>query len=294
MRKAIVAGQFYEKNKDELLKQIKSCFNHKLGKKLSKRIAKKNKSSFIGLISPHAGYVYSGPCASHGFAFMLKTYLPETIILIGPNHTGNAQAEFSLSLEDFETPLGTIKNSKEIGKKLIKASNGIIQNDEIAHRYEHSLEVQLPFLQYIYQLAKKNLKIVPIVISTQDYDKCIDVAHLLSAIIKKDSNIGLIASSDFTHYGPNYGFMPFLYNKETKKNLHDLDNKAISEILNLNPDAFFQKAIKTTICGFAPVVVLTEVSRLLKKQAKLLKYYASGDISNDYSSAVGYASIAFS
>ncbi len=297
MRKAVVAGQFYQKEKDELLEQIESCFKHKLGKKLSKTKAKSksnSKSNFIGLISPHAGYVYSGPCATHGFAFISKTNLPETIILLGPNHTGNAQAEFSLSLESFETPLGIIKNNEELGKELIKISNGLIQHDETAHKSEHSLEVQLPFLQYIYQRAKKELKIIPLIISTQDYDKCIKVASLLSSIIKKDSCIGIIASSDFTHYGPGYGFMPFSYNKETKKNLYDLDKKAITEVLNLNPEAFFQKAIKTTICGFAPIVVLTELSRILKKQAKLLKYYTSGDISNDYSSAVGYGSIAFS
>jgi AmmeMemoRadiSam system protein B len=300
MRNAVVAGQFYSIDREELLEQIESCFKHKLGKKLSKTKTKSKsnsksiKSNFLGLISPHAGYVYSGPCATHGFAFMLKTNLPDTLILLGPNHTGNAQAEFSLSLEDFETPLGIIKNNEELRKELIKASKGLIQNDETAHKSEHSLEVQLPFLQYIYQRAKKEFKIIPIVLSTQDYDKCIKVAALLSGIIKKDSSIGVIASSDFTHYGPGYGFMPFSYNKETKKNLYDLDKKAIAEIINLNPEAFFQRAIKTTICGFAPIVVLTELSRILKKQTKLLKYYTSGDISKDYSSAVGYASIAFS
>ncbi len=296
MRKAVVSGQFYPSDREELIEQIKACFNHKFGKKLLKTIAKTKKktktdSKFIGLISPHAGYIYSGPCASHGFSFMLKSSLPETLIIIGPNHTGQAQAEFSLSLEDFETSLGIIKNDKELGKKLMESS--IIVHDEIAHQYEHSLEVQLPFLQYIYQIAKKDFKIVPIIISTQDYDKCVEVAEDISKIVK-GSSIGIIASSDMTHYGPGYGFMPFSYNKDTKKNLYDLDRKAIDEILNLNSEAFFQRAIKTTICGFAPIVVLIEVSRILKKQAKFLKYYTSGDIVQDYSSAVGYASITFS
>lgn len=290
------------------MKQIESCFESKFGPgKIPIKFS--NKTDFIALISPHAGYVYSGPCASHGFKALAETSLPETIILLGPNHTGYANSTFSLSLEDFETPLGVVKNNTEIGKKLLSNESINVQNDELAHKYEHSLEVQLPFLQYISSRAKRmnvnkahngsknltyNFKIVPIVISTQNYKELIDFSKIILDIVKKEKSIGIIASSDMTHYGSSYGFMPFPFDKKTKDNLYALDKSIIQKILKLSPEEFYKKASKSTVCGMAGITVLIEVSRVLKKKARLLKYYTSGDIVNDYSSAVGYGSIAFS
>jgi MEMO1 family protein len=305
MRKAIAAGQFYESDSSLLKKQIESCFKNNLGPgnlpkikiKLKKEVKSKN---FIGLISPHAGYMFSGACASHGFKFLAETQetWPETFILLGPNHTGYANSFFSLSSEDFETPLGIVKNDTILGNKIIKFSQSNQLNlkpDEQAHQYEHSLEVQLPFLQFIYGIAKKDFKIVPIIISSQNYQELVEFAELITKIIKNESkSIGIIASSDFTHYGPNYGFVPFPFNKETKKNLYALDKQAINEILNLKTKEFHEKASKTTICGMAPITILTEIAKILKKKPSFLKYYTSGDIVQDYENAVGYSSIIFS
>jgi hypothetical protein len=311
MRKAIVAGQFYPAKKEELQKQIESCFNNKFGPgdilKLNegasseKSDIKKINKKIKGLISPHAGYIFSGACASHGFAELLKIkkeYLPTTFVLLGPNHSGYANSSFSLSLEDFETPLGIVKNNKEFGKKLLEKckSEGLIQ-DELAHKHEHSLEVQLPFLQYIYKLKKADFQIVPIVISANKYEDCINLAESISEFFKKvneksKERICIIASSDFTHFGESYGFKPF--SKNIQENLYSLDNKAIDEILQFNSKEFYEKAMETTICGTFGIIILIEILKKLDvKKSKLLKYYTSGDIIHDYDSAVGYASVVF-
>ncbi|MCX6742557.1 MAG: AmmeMemoRadiSam system protein B [Candidatus Pacearchaeota archaeon] len=306
MRKAIVAGQFYSAEEEELKKQIESCFKNKFGPGGIKGLNLNNSKSpsiklIRGLISPHAGYIFSGACASHGFSEFLKLKkenLPKTFILLGPNHSGHANSSFSLSLEDFETPLGIVKNNKELGKKLLEKckSEGLIQ-DELAHKHEHSLEVQLPFLQYIYELKKTDFQIVPIVISANKYEDCTNLAESIAEVLKKineksKENVCIIASSDFTHFGSNYGFKPF--SKNIKENLYSLDNKAIDSILQFNSKEFYGKAMETTICGTFGIIILIEILKKLGvKKSKLLKYYTSGDIIHEYDSAVGYASIIF-
>ena len=294
MRKAIVAGQFYYAEKTALNKQIESCFLHKLGPGTLPRAFLQQKKK-IGMIVPHAGYQFSGPCACHAYKALVevnKKDLPETFLLLGPNHTGYARTAFSLSLENFETPLGLAENNSELAKGLIEAASSFgLQQDEIAHRFEHSLEVQLPFLQFCYNLVKANFNIVPIVVSSVDYDSCIKLAKAIAPLLK-EKKVCVIASSDFTHYGPAYGFLPFT--KNIKQNLYALDKQAISCILKLNSQEFYKKAMNTTICGYAPIIIGIEIAKKLGAQkASLLKYYTSGDITNDYSNAVGYASIAF-
>jgi AmmeMemoRadiSam system protein B len=295
MRKAVVAGQFYPADKKELKKQIELCFTNKLGPGSLPNPKAAKKTAVTGMIVPHAGYIFSGACAAHGYKALAETKkenLPETFILFGPNHTGYANALFSLSLEDFETPLGIVKNNTELGKKLIGCS-AELKEDETAHKFEHSLEVQLPFLQYIYGLAKKEFSIVPIVISTNDFDRCVKMAKEISDEIKKmKTGVCMIASSDFTHYGPNYSFIPF--NENIKQRLYALDRKAIEKILAFDAQGFYDLATKTTICGASGITILLQILRGLGiKKAELLKYYTSGDVMNDYENAVGYASIIF-
>lgn len=296
MRKAIVSGQFYPAEEKELIEQIESCFKSKLGAGDPAKIMRTpSEKSVKALISPHAGYVFSGACASHGFSELLKLKkeeLPKTFILLGPNHSGYANSFLSLSLEDFETPLGIIKNNGSLGQELLKKckNRGLIQ-DELAHKYEHSIEVQLPFLQYVYKKKEAEFQIVPIIISTSKYEKLVELADSLSTVLKKKERICIIASSDFTHFGANYGFVPF--NKNVKENLYALDKNAIDSILKLNPREFHEKAEKTTICGMAGIIILIEIMKNQKAKAELLKYYTSGDINQDYKSAVGYASIIF-
>ncbi|MGB9707714.1 MAG: AmmeMemoRadiSam system protein B [Candidatus Pacearchaeota archaeon] len=296
MRKAIVSGQFYLSDKSGLNGQVESCFFNKLGPgSLPKAFNLKARK--LGLIVPHAGYPYSGACAAWAYKALMevkKEDMPETFIIFGPCHSGYGKTPFSLSLENFETPLGLVKNNIELGNSLIEALSSLgLQQDEAAHKLEHSIEVQLPFLQFCYKLAKKEFRIVPIVVSSIDYDSCAKLAMAIAKVLdeqKINKKVCVIASSDFTHYGLSYGFLPFTRN--VKENLYALDKAAISLILKLDSKNFYKKATSLTICGYSPIVMMLElVKELGAKKAELLKYYTSGDVVNDYSSAVGYASI---
>lgn len=289
MKEARFAGKFYEIEKKSLKKQIEACFKHKLG------ASKINKSSdkIYSIIVPHAGYIYSGPCASHAYAELMSLDKKEkkdtTFIILGTDHSGSG-SDFSVSLENFSTPLGIAENNQEFSHELLK--NAIIKQDEFAHKDEHSIEVQIPFLQY----CIKKFKIVPILCSTHDYKKIQEFSRILSDTIKKQKQKNqqfiIIASSDLTHYGPSYGFVPFPVNPETKKRLYALDNSIITHIIEMNPKSFYEKALQSTVCGVIPITVAIISSKLLgSKTCQLLKYYTSGDLFDNYIDSVGYASI---
>lgn len=281
IRKPVVAGMFYESDKELLKKQIEGCFYSRFGPgDLPKD---KPDKQILGIISPHAGYIYSGMCAAHGYKELAECRKPDVFILLGLSHQGYGSC---VSLEDWETPLGIAKNDKEFGKELM--TNTGLKQDENAHSQEHSIEVQIPFLQYIF---KENLKILPIIISKdRNYEQL--AKQIVRTIKDSKKEVCIIASSDFTHYGINYGYVPFRDN--VKRNIYDLDNNAIKQIKSMDAYKFLNYADETgaTICGKYPVALLIELCRLMNKgKVKLLKYYTSADIINDYSSAVGYASI---
>lgn len=292
MREAVVSGTFYEQDKESLKKQIEECFKSSFGAGMDSFKLKETQKIF-SIIVPHAGYFYSGPCASHAYAELMKLDKGKEMIFIilGTDHTGRTNSNFSVSLEDFETPLGIVSNHKGFSQLLVDKK--ILEDDENAHTHEHSIEVQLPFLQY----CVKKFKIVPIVCSSQSYSDLRNFAESISKLMEKQgkengARFVVIASSDFTHYGPSYNYVPFSLNKGAKNNLYSLDNEIIQSILKLNSKSFFEKASKSTVCGKAPITVAVEISKLLgAKTAKLLKYYTSGDIVGDYENSVGYASI---
>jgi len=298
MRDSVVSGSFYEQNWDALKRQIGSCFRHKLGAGLKSLKVRNKKEKIFSVIVPHAGYAFSGYCASHAFAELIKLDKEKdtTFIILGVDHTGKTNADFSVSLEDFRTPLGIVINHSDFSNQLLDKEK-LLKNDEQAHENEHSIEVQLPFLQY----SLKRFRIVPIICSTQDYQKLIEFSESLSETIKNQEKENpnlqfvIIASSDLTHYGPNYGFLPFPLNDKTPKKIYDLDKDIIDSIIKLDPQDFFNKANKSTVCGISTVTVAIETSRLLgAKSGKLLKYYTSGDILLDYGNSVGYASLVIS
>ncbi len=293
MRRAIVAGSFYPTNKEALEKQIKESFLGNLGpKSLPSKIGK---GKIFGVIVPHAGYVYSGQCAAHAYKAIAESEKPDTFVILGTNHTGYAESGFAVSSQDFETPLSIVRNDKEFSELLISAkktrfSIGETAGDKMAHQYEHSIEVQLPFLQFIFQ---DKFKIVPIICQIRSYESYEEFAKLLVGTVRKlKRKICIIASSDFTHFGMNYGFFPFSI--DIKESLYKLDRDAINSVLKFKTTNFLEKAEKTTICGAGAIASCIEICKQLKsKKAELLKYYTSGDISGDYNNAVGYASIEF-
>lgn len=284
MRKPIVAGMFYADNFDELSNQINDSFHSKFGP--GALPVKKRTKETLGIIAPHAGYQFSGPGAAWAYKEIAESKLADIYILLGLSHSGFPSC---ISLEDWETPFGTIKVDEEF-QRVLMANSGLKQDEE-AHAQEHSIEVQLPFLQFANKDYLKQLKIAPIIVSEDKNYQEIAQA-ILKTIEQTRKKAVIIASSDFTHYGINYGFFPFKEN--VKENMHKLDNEAIEHIKNLEAPSFLDYINNTgaTICGKIPIATIIASCKLLgAKKAKLLHYYTSGDIVKDYSSAVGYGAI---
>ncbi len=241
----------------------------------------------IALISPHAGYTYSGRAAAYGYKLLGGREFNRVIIL-GPTHYASFRGASIPAVDYYETPLGRVPLDLEICKALLKKE--LFSTVPQAHGPEHSIEVQLPFLQEVLS----DFKIVPVLIgflTNEDYGK------IAGAIAKHlNSRTLVVASSDFTHYGRRFGYMPFVEDTEvgTKARLGELDQGAIDLIIAGDFDGLLDYLTNTgiTICGRMPIAVLL---KLLPEGAKgkLLDYYTSIDLTGDYSSSVSYASICF-
>lgn len=292
VREPVVAGMFYEKDKEALLKQIEDCFLSSFGPGRLPSINETGvKEDILGIVSPHAGYAFSGMCAAHGFKELAETDKTDIYILLGLSHSGMPSC---VSKEDWRTPLGVVKNEKQITEDIMEQCRLLV--NENAHSNEHSIEVQIPFIQYINEqiLNNNDFGIVPVIISEDlDFEKFgVALARVIKEWGEKGKKIKLIASSDFTHYGVNYGYIPFTDNK--KESMEKLDKGAIQEILKLDSIGFLDYINKTgaTICGKYPIAALIEICRNLHaEKGRLLKYYSSGDVIGEYSSMVGYGSI---
>jgi AmmeMemoRadiSam system protein B len=278
IRRPNVAGQFYEADAEALRAQIKNCFLDELGpKKLPNINLHSYPRNIAGLICPHAGYMYSGPVAASAFYELALDGKPDTIVLLGPNHTGLGSALSLMSEGVWKTPLGDIEVDSKIADDITHETS-IVDVDELAHRYEHSLEVQLPFLQFLFGSA---FKIVPICFLMQDYDSAVEVGRALVEALDATNTV-VIASSDMTHYEP-------------AKNATVKDQEALKAILDMDAKGFYETVEKNNItaCGYAPITALITYANGICAKAKLLNYHNSGDITGDHSSVVGYAAVSF-
>ena len=282
MRGAIVAGQFYEKEFGKLDSQIKECFMSKRGP--GETPGKRTNRVIKAVVSPHAGYQFSGPCAAWAYKEIGESQFAGVYRIIGTSHTD--VQEPAITLETFSTPLGSVVVDRKLATTLLE-KKAVIINDE-AHAKEHSIEVQLPFLQFASKDHFNELKIVPIITGqSTDYKKLgLDIKE---AIMESGRKTVIIASSDFTHYGRSYHYIPFSSDVPTK--LYEMDEKAIEFIKNSDADGLMDYCGDTgaTICG--NTAIATMINAVKAKKAKLLQYYTSGDVLNDYKSAVGYASM---
>ncbi len=263
VRNPAVAGQFYPGTAEQLRDTIKEMVSETAPKKEA-----------IGVLIPHAGYIYSGPVVGDVIS---RIKLKDTAIIIGPNHTG-AGVPFSIMTEGtWKTPLGEVEIDSELAKKIL-ASSGHLREDSLAHQFEHSIEVQLPFLQYF----KPDIKFVPIILSHAEGDTFKETGRQIAGAIKELNRDALIiASSDMTHY-------------ESHESAKKKDGRAIEAILDLNEDELLDrvKELNITMCGYGPAVSLISAARELgAKGAELVRYQTSGDTSGDYASVVGYAGI---
>jgi AmmeMemoRadiSam system protein B len=281
IRHPAVAGQFYKGSPESLRKQVRDFI-----------VPDAVKTKALGIVSPHAGLIYSGSVAG---AVYSRIELPDTFVLIGPNHTGLGSPVSIMAKGQWETPLGLVEIDEKLADSILSTSR-LIQEDSLAHLREHSLEVQLPFIQHF----KKDFKIVPIQMLDTRLETCKEVGRAMAEAIKsrgQDSgasgqgeaqktfqttrNVLIIASSDMSHY-------------EQAASAKEKDSKAIKQLLNLDPEGLYSvvREYGITMCGFGPAVAMLVACKLLgATRAELIKYANSGDVSGDFDQVVGYAGI---
>ena len=288
MRKAIVAGSFYEQEYGRLTKQIENCFYDKKGP--GDLPAKKRDVSLKGIIAPHAGYAFSGACQAWAYKEIAESKIPKTFVIIGPNHSGIGP-DFAVSFnENWETPFGSVRTDRTFGTELISKCNLVKESDEV-HKNEHSIEVQLPFLLYANKGVEGKIKILPLLVKNYDFESLRKVSEAITEI---SEDVCIVASSDFIHFGPNYSYVPFTYN--VKEGIFNLDNGAIELIKKMDSVEFlnYVKRTRATICGSGAIAVLMEcMKNLFVKKGNLLQYYTSGDVVGDYQNSVSYAAMSF-
>jgi AmmeMemoRadiSam system protein B len=288
VRAPVVAGQFYDENKDRLKETIKECFLGERGPGKLPEIKQSDKQ-LLGIVVPHAGFIYSGAIAAHSYHFLASTGFADTFIILGPNHTGMGSGVSIITEGKWLTPLGSSKINETLAKQLVK---DIIDKDENAHKYEHSIEVQIPFIQFI--AGCRNFDFVPICMAMQDIETATEVGNIIADAIQDfDKKTVIIASSDLSHAGFNYSSMPpesLRVDEYAKKQ----DMLAIDKILNLDPIGLIETVHQNniTMCGYGPVAAMLTAAKILgAKKAELLKYATSYEV-HPGTSCVGYGAIA--
>ena len=263
MRRPVVAGSWYEGNKGRLEKQLRDFFSG---------LPREENKDIIGAVVPHAGYMYSGGVAATVYA---KLPSADIFVILGTNHQSIGSV-IAVSRETWMTPLGAVEVDEAFVDALPKQ---IIDVDETAHRYEHSIELQLPFLQFLFD---ETFRIVPISIGLIDADTAREVGtNLADTIAQSDKKVVILASSDFTHYEPD----------ETAR---VKDEYVIEAIKELDVAKFYKRVYErnVTACGVDQIAAMMHAAKKLgATEGRVTKYATSGDIIGDRSSVVGYGGI---
>lgn len=250
----------------------------------------------VGLVVPHAGYAYSGPVASHAYYEIAGDGVPETFVLLGPTHSSRFPGYSAMIDGVWKMPLGAVSVDSDLAKEIVQSSSFIDINPE-AHDKEHSIEVQLPFLQYVYG---DQFRIVPIAVGYSDHAMIMDAGRAIAkAISGMERDSVVVATTDLTHYGSAYGYTPVGMSPFTKvyEWIQDVDRSIIDLIVALDASALLKTVTEKgyTMCGATPVATMLIAARALgAKSGKLLKYATSYDVSGSTKLVVGYAAIAVS
>jgi AmmeMemoRadiSam system protein B len=278
-----VAGRFYPGRADQLLREIRQY---------SPALAT-DRTAAIGCVVPHAGYIYSGGVAG---AVYSRVQIPSRCVILCPNHTGRGSALAVMANTTWQTPLGEVAADAELSLRLLRRFPAL-QEDSSAHRLEHAIEVQLPFLQ----AQPHPVRLVPIVVGTSDWAVLFGLGEALAEVIagvqaedqrKRDpagirgpsEKVLIVASSDMNHY-------------ESDAITRVKDHKAIARVLALDARGLWEVVTREHIsmCGFGPTVVMLTAAKLLgATSAGLIQYATSGEVSGDFASVVGYAGIVVS
>jgi len=272
IRQPAVAGRFYPGNAQHLRAEVETFTT---ARATTGQTAPEPKIRAVGCVVPHAGYVYSGAVAG---AVYRRLELPRLCVILCPNHTGKGEALAIMSQGVWHTPLGNAVIDVELAESL-KAATPLLNEDLEAHRYEHALEVQLPFLQVL----KPGFQFVPITVGTSNFDALVALGEAMGMVLANLPELALvIASSDMNHY-------------ENDSVTRIKDRRAIDQVLALNPRGLYDTVHEEHIsmCGYGPAtIMITAARRLGATQAELIRYATSGDVSGDRDMVVGYAGIA--
>lgn len=292
VRQPKVAGAFYPSDPDDLRSKVEGY----LEKAAPEVPASLKGRRPIALVVPHAGYPYSGQTAAYAYSLLQGAARPSRVIVLGPSHRVDVGSNIvAPPYTDFRTPLGKVPIDTEARDRLAKTDLCTLVADAhaaLAHRYEHSLEVQLPFLQVLW---KEPPPVLPVVVGRLKGNDCAAAAVALRRVIDDDTL--LVVSSDFTHYGPRYGFRPFrdATGGELSDRIRELDMGAVKYMKQGDPSGFRQYVEETgaTICGADPIaLVLQTLSSGTRPRGRVLYYTTSGEVTGDYTNSVSYVAYA--
>ena len=288
MRTPRFAGTFYEKGEVSLQKQLQACFEDEKGPGATPAVTQKQKTGAFpqAVIVPHAGYQYSGACAAWGYKAIGDAPLADVYIILAPTHH---TLQSGLTQEPFQTPLGTVRVDQDFARRLLE--KGTIKENNALFDDEHSVEVQLPFLQFSQKDVIERIKILPILVS-HDLDLRQFAIDLKETIVETGKKVVFIVSSDFTHYGRQYKYIPF--SEKPQEQVAALDKGALDLIRAGDHEGFLKYIDETmaTICGAYPIALLLRTIRFEK--ALLEQYYTSAVVTKDEKNSVSYACVLFS
>lgn len=266
VRQPAVAGQFYTRDAAQLRAELAKLV-----------VATEGKEKVIGIVAPHAGYMYSGAVAGEVYG---RIAVPRHVIILGPNHHGIGARAALYPEGEWLTPLGAVPIDARLAG-LVRQLAPLVQEDTAAHHYEHSLEVQLPFLQFV----RPDVTIVPLCLGFGDFASCRELGRGIAAAVRAyGQEVLIVASSDMTHY-------------ESAAAARAKDDEALREVLALNPEGLLRVCGEREIsmCGVVPAtVMLVAALELGAKAARLVKYATSGDVTGDNRQVVAYAALAVS
>jgi MEMO1 family protein len=284
VRKPAVAGTFYPAGEAQLKEAIQGSYTHRLGPgRLPSQTGTVRASGLKACVCPHAGYAYSGPVAAHSYLDVSGLAKPDLVVVVGPNHYGIGSGVATYGEGEWETPLGKVRVDGVASKKIVKLT-GIVDIDPEAHKREHSIEVQLPFLQHLYG---GSFGFLPISLAFQDKATARDLGKGLAELLKDaaegEMSAVLIASSDLTHYEPAI-------------QAREKDMMLLEHVQTLDVHAFYTTLERRNItaCGYGAIASVMEACRLLGfEKGRLNAYATSGDVTGDNDAVVGYPSVTF-
>jgi hypothetical protein len=263
IRRSAVAGSFYAGTRERLRLQVEDL--------LPRGVARE---PAIGVVAPHAGYMYSGKVAG---AVYSRVEFPDVFVILGPNHTGLGSGAAIMTSGQWETPLGKVPIDADLGKTILEDSS-VLEEDHLGHIREHSIEVQLPFLQYV----ERPFSFVPICLFSHEYAACQDVGQAVAKAVREAGRrVLLIASTDMSHY--------ISRDEATQK-----DRKAIDAMLALDPEGLHRIVRREGIgmCGFHPTTAMLVAAKALgASRADLVMYTDSGEVTRDLQEVVAYAGL---